>query len=236
METNPYIKALSRISKTITSELYLDDVLRLIVIITAEAMGSKICSLMLIDEKDNLLKIRATQSISEEYNKKPALKIGEGVAGTVAKENKPLVIKDVTRNHRYKYAEIAKKEGLRSLLSVPLQVKGKVIGVLSCYTTKRHHFSETEVDTLSSIANQAAIAIENTKLMTRSKTMEAELETRKKFERAKGILMREEGLTEEQAYLKIQKYSMDHRKTIREISEAIILQAEIQKSHQINSK
>jgi response regulator NasT len=49
------------------------------------------------------------------------------------------------------------------------------------------------------------------------------LEARKRLERAKGILMRDEGLTEEQAYLKIRKYSMDNRKSMREVAEAIIL-------------
>ncbi|MDD4895142.1 MAG: histidine kinase, partial [Candidatus Omnitrophica bacterium] len=82
------IHALTEISKAITSDLYLEDILRLVVTVTAEAMGSNICSLMLIDEKSKALVVRATQSISEAYNKKAPLKIGEGIAGKVAKENK----------------------------------------------------------------------------------------------------------------------------------------------------
>jgi len=221
------VKALSKISKAITSELYLEDLLRLIVTVTAELLGSNICSLMLIDEKTDELVVRATQSISEEYNKKPPLKIGEGIAGKVAKENKPIVVKDVTKEKEYKHKDIAKKEGLRSLLCVPMAVKGKVIGVINCYTSKPHDFSETEIDVLTTIANQAAVAIENTELMVKSKVIQEELETRKRIERAKGILMRDEGLTEEQAYLKIRKYSMDNRKTMREVAEAIILAADM---------
>jgi len=72
------IKALSKISKAITSDCYLDDILLLIVKVTAEVLGSNICSLMLIDEKTNELVVRATQSISEEYNKKPSLKNRRG--------------------------------------------------------------------------------------------------------------------------------------------------------------
>lgn len=230
MEDTPYeerIKALSKISKAIASDLYLEDILRLVVVVTAELMESNICSLMLIDEKKNGLIIRATQSVSEDYNKKPPLKVGEGIAGKVAKENKPMVVKDVTKEEEYKYRDIAKKEGLRSLLCVPLAVKNKVIGVINCYTSKPHDFTETEINVLTSIANQAAVAIENTELMVKSKVIQEELEARKIIERAKGILMRKEGLTEEEAYLQLRKYSMDRRKTMREIAEAIILAADI---------
>lgn len=229
MSFEEQIKALSKISKAITSDLYLEDILRLIVTVTAEVLGSNICSLMLIDEKTNELVIRASQSISEEYNKKPPLKVGEGIAGKVAKENKSIVVKDVIKEKEYKHKDIAKKEGLCSLLCVPLAVRGKVIGVINCYTSKPHDFTETEINVLTTIANEAAVAIENTELMVKSRVIQEELENRKRIERAKGILMKEEGLTEEQAYLKLQKYSMDHRKTMREVADAIILSAEIKK-------
>jgi GAF domain-containing protein len=229
MSFEEQIKALSKISKAITSDLYLEDILRLIVTVTAEVLGSNICSLMLIDEKTNELVIRASQSISEKYNKKPPLKVGEGIAGKVAKENKSIVVKDVVKEKEYKHKDIAKKEGLCSLLCVPLAVRGKVTGVINCYTSKPHDFTETEINVLTTIANEAAVAIENTELMVKSRVIQEELENRKRIERAKGILMKEEGLTEEQAYLKLQKYSMDHRKTMREVADAIILSAEIKK-------
>ena len=221
------IKALSKISKAITSELYLEDILRLIVTVTAEVLGSNICSLMLVDEKKNELVIRATQSMSQEYNQKPPLKIGEGISGKVAKENRPLAVKDVAKEKEYKHKDIAKKEGLSSLLCVPLAVRGKVIGVINCYTSKPHEFSESEINLLTTIANEAAVAIENTQLLVKSKVIQEELETRKRIERAKGILMRDEEITEEQAYLKIRKYSMDNRKTMREVAEALILAADM---------
>jgi signal transduction protein with GAF and PtsI domain len=223
------IRALSKISKAIVSDLYLEDILRLIVTVTAETMGSNICSIMLIDEKKKELTIRATQSISEEYTKKMPLKVGEGIAGKVAQENKPLIIKDVTKEKEYRHKDIAKKAGLCSLLCVPLAVKGKVIGVINCYTSKPHDFNEAEIELLTSIANQAAVAIENTELMVKSKVIQEELETRKRLERAKGILMRQQKITEEEAYLRLQKCSMDNRKSIREIAEAIILAEEIGK-------
>jgi two-component system, response regulator PdtaR len=222
-----HIKALYEISKAITSEMYLEDILKLIVAVTAQVMGSRICSIMLVDEKTQTIHIKATQSLSEEYVKKPPLRIGEGIAGKVVKENRPIVVPDVSKEPEYKYQDIARKQKVVSMLSVPMLVKGKVMGVLSTYTPRAHKFTESEIEILSSIANQAAIAIENTELMVKTKVIQEELETRKKVEKAKGILMRTEGLTEEAAYNKIRRYSMDSRKTMREVSDAIVLADEL---------
>ncbi len=165
------IKSLSKISKAITSELYLEDILRLIVTVTAEVMDSKICSLMLIDEEHQELVIRATQSISEEYVKKSPLKIGEGIAGKVARENKLRIVLDVTHESEYKYQDMAKREGLCSLACIPLSVKGKVIGVINCYTAIPHEFTNEEIELLTIVANQSAIIIENTELIVKTRVI-----------------------------------------------------------------
>jgi len=222
------IEALSKISDAITSDLYLEDILGLIVTVTAEVMASKICSLMLLDKETNELIIRATQSVSKEYNKKPPIKLGEGIAGMVAKENRPIRVLDVKEDERYVNRDIARKEGLCSLLCVPLCVKGEVIGVLNSYTSEPHEFNDTEIAVLTTVANQAAMTIENTELLVKTKVIQEELETRKTVERAKGILMKVKGLNEEQAFRRIQKYSMDSRKSMREVAEAIILTHDIE--------
>lgn len=221
------IKAIYEISKAITSDMYFEDILKLIVSVTAEVFGSKICSIMLLDERTNTLRMRATQSMSRDYLKKPPLKIGEGIAGKVAQLNKPIAVKDVRKEPNYKYRDIAIREGLVSMLSVPMCVKNKVIGVLNVYTSKPHDFTEREIEIISSIANQAAIVIENTELMVKTQILQEELETRKKIEKAKGILMKEENLSENEAYKKMRKFSMDKRKSMKEIAEAIILAYEI---------
>lgn len=225
-----HIEALSKISKAITSDLYLEDILKLIVTVTAQLLDSKICSIMLLDEKGEKLVIKATCSISEEYNKKPPLKIGEGIAGKVVQENKPKTILNVVKEKEYKYKDIAKKEGLRSLLCLPLTVKGKVIGVLNAYTPKTHRFTNEEIKILTAVANQAAIVIENAELLVQSKVFKEELETRKMVERAKGILMKDLNLSEEEAYGRLQRCSMDSRKTMRDIAEAIIMSRQIKKT------
>ncbi|MBI5124377.1 MAG: GAF and ANTAR domain-containing protein [Candidatus Omnitrophica bacterium] len=217
------IEAITKVSRTITSNLYIEDILKLFVTVTAEIMNSKICSLMLINEKTNELVLKATQSMSEIYNKKPSLKVGEGIAGRVALENKPICVYDLSKEPEYKSKDIAAREGLKSLLSVPLTVKGKVIGVLNNYTSHPHKFTKNEISILTTVANQAAIVIENAELMVKTRVVQEELETRKLVERAKGILMREQNLPEDEAFKKIQKQSMDLRKSMREIAEAIIL-------------
>lgn len=222
------IEALSKISQTITSNLYLEDILHLIVMVTAEVMNSKICSLMLVDEKERELVVRATQSVSESYNKKPNIKMGQGIAGKVARENKPITVPDVKRDTRYINRQIARKEKLCSLLSVPMSVKGRVIGVLNSYTSTPHKFNKNEINILTTVANQAAVAIENAQLMVKSKIIQEELEVRKIVERAKGILMKK-GLSEEDAFRRIQKQAMDLRRPMRQIAEAIILADELER-------
>ena len=221
--SNKIIQALGKISEAITSDLYLEDILKLIVAVTAEAMGSNISSLQLLDKNTNELLVKATQSISEAYNRKPNLKLGEGIAGRVAKEGKPITVLDVRKDERYLNRDVAIKENLCSLLSVPLIFKGKVIGVLNCYTAEPRKFTKNEIDMLKSIANQAAIVIENFRLIVESKVIREELESRKAIERAKGILMKQEHISEEEAYDRIRKYSMNNRRSMREVSEAIIL-------------
>jgi signal transduction protein with GAF and PtsI domain len=222
-KVNNHIEALSKIAQAITSDLYLDDILGLIVTVTAQTLGSKICSLMLLDEKKQELLIRATQSISESYNKKPPLRIGEGIAGKAVSEKRPIAVYDVLQEKEYKYKDIAKKEGLASLLCIPMVVKGKVIGVINLYTSKPHNFTKNEIHMLTTVANQAAMVIENTELMVKSRIIQEELETRKLVEKAKGILMKEQGLSESEAYRIIQKYSMDSRKSMRQVAEAIVM-------------
>ena len=159
------INALLEISKAIASGLYLEDVLRLIVTVTANLMDSKICSLWILDEKDKKLKLKATQSISEEYLKERNLAMGEGVVGHVALRNQPMAILNVLKNPLYKEKDLAKKEGLVSMLSVPMCIKDRVIGVINCYTSYPHSFSNSEEEMLTTVANQAAICIENSGLM-----------------------------------------------------------------------
>jgi len=224
-----YIDTISKISQAITSDLYLEDMLKLIVTLTANVMQAKICTLWLLDGKTQELKIRATQALSQEYLKERSIRVGEGIVGLVAKEKKPVNIENVLEDKRYKEKALAKKEGLVSMVSVPMLVKKKVIGVVNCYTTFVYKFTKSDINLLSTVANQAAVAIENTELMVKTKVIQEELESRKKVEKAKGLLMREQKLTEDEAYNLIRKSSMDRRIQMKEVAEAIILSYELRK-------
>ena len=225
-----YIKAISEISKAITSDRYLEDILKLIVMVTAKVTGVDICSLWLVEEneKGKRARLKATQAIDPDYVKDRVLDMNEGVVGFVASKNKPLIIANVLKEPRFKEKEMAKKLGLVSMLSVPMHVKeDKVIGVLNCFTTKPHKFSEIELNLITTVANQAAVAIFNTELMVKTKVIQEELEVRKLVERAKDVLMRQRNMGGEQAYRWIQKRSMDLRKSMRQVSEAILLSNEL---------
>ena len=225
-----YIKALMDISRAITSDLYLEDLLKLIVMVTARVTGVEICSLWLIDERVNptMIRLKASQTIDPEYMKDRSLNMDEGVVGFVATNNCPLIVENVLGEHRFKEKEMAKKLGLVSMVSVPLQVKDdKVIGVLNCFTAKHHKFSETEVNLIITVANQAAVAILNTELMVKTTVIQEELETRKLVERAKDVLMNRRNKSGEEAYCWIRKRSMDTRKSMRCVAEAIILSEEL---------
>jgi signal transduction protein with GAF and PtsI domain len=226
-----YIKALMEISGAITSDLFLEDILKLIVMVTAKVTGVEICSFWLIDEHAKPVKIRlkAAHAFDMDYVRDRCLTLNEGVVGHVATFKKPLMIPDVLKEPLFKEKDLARKLGLVSMLSVPLQVRDeKVVGVLNCFTVKPHTFSETEINLIRTVANQAAVAIMNTELMVKTKVIQEELETRKMVERAKEILMRKRKKSGEEAYRWIQKRSMDSRKPIRQVAEAIILSEEFE--------
>jgi GAF domain-containing protein len=165
--------------------------------------------------------------MNKEYLNKRPLRLGEGIAGKVALENKPVIVENIQEAEEYKFKEIGMKEGLVSMLSVPLHVKGIVIGVINTYTSVPHSFSDYEINILKTVADQAAIVIENYRLVVETKVIKEELDIRKAIERAKGMLMKDQNLSEQEAFRKIQKFAMDNNKSMREIAEAIILSNEL---------
>ncbi|MEX0829568.1 MAG: GAF and ANTAR domain-containing protein [Nitrospirales bacterium] len=226
------LATLSQVSETVASNRMIEDVLQLIVTMTAQLMSSKICSIMLVDQESGELRITATQSLSEAYRRKPPLKVGQSMSGRAVQEQTPVYVPDVTAEGGYFYRDLAKREGLHSLLSVPMLMKNNVIGVINVYTSTHHLFSEEETKTLQAIANQSAVAIEHTRLMEKSFEMQEALEVRKQVERAKGFLMAAKGLSEPEAFRLMQRQSMNLRKSMREIADAIILAEELQQATQ----
>ena len=162
------LSTLAEVSETVTSPLYLEDVLRLIVEMAARTMQAKTCSLFLIDEDTHDLVLTAVHGAGEQYGRGTRLKVGDGIIGLVARDGKALAIADVQADPRYREPTMAASEGLRALLSVPLVVRDRVIGVFNCYLDRPHRFLDPEVKLFTTLANQTALAIENANLVVRS--------------------------------------------------------------------
>ena len=112
---------------------------------------------------------------------------------------------------------------MTSLLAAPLTSQGKVIGSINIYTREARTFSDEEVGFVKVVAGQAAIAIQNARLMSETLDMKRTLEARKLIERAKGILQYKHNLTEEEAYLRLRNESRRLRRSMRDLAEAVIL-------------
>ncbi len=158
------LHAIFEIDKSITSSIDLDVVLEQIVQLSVALIGGKLCSLMLLDEEGQELVIAASQGLSEQYVSKANIKVGQSIAGKVIQEGRPIAVPDIRSDPRHAYPELAAREGLCSMLSVPLSLKEGIIGVLNIYTEKVHVFSQHEINLFTSLASQAAIAIENARL------------------------------------------------------------------------
>jgi signal transduction protein with GAF and PtsI domain len=221
------IQTLSAVSHTVASDRYADEILQLIVSMTAGLLKSKICSVMLLDDSGTELRIAATQSLSEAYRNKPALSVEKSLSGQAVLQKKPLIVKDVRQDKRFSFRDIAVAEGLVSLLSVPMLHKGKVMGVINTYAAEAYNYSKDDVSILQAVANQCASAIMQTRLLQEKLAAQEQLETRKLVERAKALLMKKRGLSEPDAFREIQKQSMDRRKSMKEIAEALLLAADL---------
>ncbi len=217
------METLAAVAKAISAETYLDRILQAISEMVAETLDSPVCSIMLVDEERRELVISAARCSSPDYLHKMPIKIEDSLIGRVVREARPVMVLNVLAEKQYRYPELARKTGLASLLSVPLFAREAVIGTINIYTREPRAFTEDEIDFVKVVAGQAAIAIENTRLMSETLEMKRTLETRKLVERAKGILQYKHNLTEEEAYLRLRNESRRLRRPMRDLAEAVIL-------------
>jgi signal transduction protein with GAF and PtsI domain len=223
------MEALAAVAQTIAAESYLDRILQAISEMVAETLDSPVCSIMLVDDERRELVINAARCSTPEYLHKMPIKIEDSLIGRVIREGRHIMVPNVLEEKQYRYPELARKTGLASLLSVPLISREKVIGTINIYTREQRPFSEDEVGFVKVVAGQAAIAIENARLMSETLDMKRTLETRKLVERAKGILQYKHNLTEEEAYLRLRNESRRLRRPMRDLAEAVILADDMNK-------
>lgn len=160
------MRALAQVSEVVTSPQYLDDILNVVTEMAAKTMDAAVCSIFLLDETEKYLELCSTERTTAVYQNHPPLPISQGVIGMVARTGQPIYVADVRSDPRYLRQEMARQGGLVSLLSVPLSVRDRVIGVLNCYTAVPHLFSEEQRAFFFTLANQTALAIENAWLVT----------------------------------------------------------------------
>lgn len=162
------LTTLIEICNLLTSKLNIDYVLRTIMELTSKLMKAEASSLILIDEPTQEMKFTAVWGGKEQEVKKIKLKVGEGIAGWVAKTGEPLVISDTTKDTRfYKKADEQTKFKTNSIIAVPLKIKDKIIGVVEALNRidrESGEFKQSDIEIFSTLANQAGIAIENANL------------------------------------------------------------------------
>ena len=150
------------------SSLELQEVLQQIVKSTTESTGSKGCTLMLLDEKGEQLDVMTSFGLSDQYVNKGPLSADKSIFDTL--KGKPVIIEDAASDPRLQYPLEAKQEGIASIVSLPIVLRERVIGVLRLYTAVPCRFAEDDIDFLSAIALQSGLVIENAKMYEHAKT------------------------------------------------------------------
>jgi len=159
-----YYTALYQAALTISSSLELEAVLQSVVKSITEAMQVKACVLRLLDTRTGQLQLSAVYGLSSGYLAKGPVDVEHSPIDSEAIRGKPVTILDICTDTRFQYVEAARREGLVSVLCVPLEVRGEAIGVLRVYTDKACIFHEDDIQFLSVLASLAALAIENANL------------------------------------------------------------------------
>jgi len=183
-------ESLASVSRTINSTLNLDEALHVITREACVLMRARMCSVMMLDENREWLDLRANYGAGKAYLKKPRLSVEESVLGVVVRRKKPLQLENVQISSRYQNVEVARREGLVSLLSVPLMFVGQAIGTLNVYTGRPYNFSNEEIRILSALAELSGIAIEKARLYERTVDVEEQLRQNEKLS-ALGLLAAE---------------------------------------------
>ncbi len=128
---------------------------------------------------------------------------------------------------RFQFFHELPEDSYEAFLSVPLMCRGRVVGVINLQHRQHHVYRRREIRMISAIGFLVGSEIELARLEEANSTLAEQLQTRKVVERAKGILQRDLGLNEEQAYLTLQRQSRQKRRPMKEIAEAIILSDEV---------
>lgn len=149
---------------------------------------------------------------------------GEGITGWVAQHKQTVAIeKKAYEDSRFKFFKQLPEDNYESFLSVPIIDETGVVGVINFQNKSPQEFSQEQIKTIESLVKIVASAFAMTVLTRKVTKLENQLQERKIIEKAKGVLMKSRGVTEEEAFRLIRSEAMNKRKSMREIAEAILL-------------
>jgi uroporphyrinogen-III synthase len=174
------------------------------------------------------LVLRASKNAHPEVVDSLKLRVGQGITGWVAEHHEPVAISEkAAYDPRFQFFHELPEDSYQAFLSVPLMSRGRVVGAINLQHRLPHIYKLKEIRLITTIGFLVGAEIELARMEEVNSHLAGQLQTRKVVERAKGILQRELGLSEEQAYLALQQQSRQKRKAMREIAEAIILGDEV---------
>lgn len=183
--------------------------------------------LVYVLEGDNLV-LRASKNSHPEIVGRLRLRVGQGITGWVAEHREPVAVsKSAALDSRFRFFHELPEDTYEAFLSVPLMCRGQVMGVINVQHRQPHVYRPREIRLISTIGFLVGAEIEMARLEDANSNLSEQLQARKLVERAKGILQRDLGLSEEQAYLTLQRQSRQKRKPMKEIAEAIVLSDEV---------
>ena len=159
-----FLKLFKDVCKKMNSSLDIETVLNSIAENTVKIMSVKGCTIFLLDQLEKKLKISASNGLSEAYLNKGPVDSEKSILETLS--GKWVLVPDARTDHRIQYPAAAKKEGIVTILSVPMSVKEKIIGVLRIYTSEPREFIDIEKAFISGLSEIGSIGIENARMYT----------------------------------------------------------------------
>ncbi len=184
------LETLVRVSRSINSALHVDEALHEITREACTLMDARMCSLLMLDETGEWLDLRASHGAGSSYLSKPRLNVGESFMGIVVRRKKTMQLENVQTSALYQNIDMARREGLFSLLSAPLIFGGRAVGTLNVYTGEQRSFSNEEFNILTALTELSAIALEKARLYERVVDVEERLRQNEKLS-ALGLLAAE---------------------------------------------
>lgn len=216
------IALLNNIARRMSAAVPLHDVLNEVVEVLTAVVTCDSCVVYVL-EKDELV-LRASKNPHPEVVDRLKMKLGQGITGWVAEHREPVVVTESAyEDPRFKLFNELPEDRFESFLSVPVVSGGRLVGVINVQNRARHEHTRREISLIAALGFLVGAEIERARLESENVHLTDQLETRKVVERAKGILQRDLKLSEEEAYLTLQRESRQRRKTMKEVSEAIIL-------------